>query len=221
MAKYKCSYCQDTFALHHGTFTSYLSDSNYSDRSSGSKPKESIRVNFYTCPSCAEISIDVIGSGELLNGKRFMIRPEAIFNNYPEYIPSYIRQDYEEACKVLNISPKSSATMSRRALQGMIRDYFGITKTNLHQEIEAIKDRLSTLEYEGLIALKSIANIGAHPADNSDINLILEVASNEAAQLIKIIEHFLNKWYIVRHESESLFSSVIAVDAGKPPLKTK
>jgi hypothetical protein len=46
----------------------------------------------------------------------------------PDYIPEQIKDDYYEACSILNLSPKASATLARRCLQGMIRDFWGITK---------------------------------------------------------------------------------------------
>ncbi len=45
--------------------------------------------------------------------------------NYPSYIPSPIMDDYREACAIADLSPKASATLSRRCLQGMIRDFWG------------------------------------------------------------------------------------------------
>ena len=36
----------------------------------------------------------------------------------PQEVPSDIKEDYEEACKVLPMSNKASAALSRRCLQG-------------------------------------------------------------------------------------------------------
>lgn len=44
---------------------------------------------------------------------------------FPDFVPAAIRADYEEACLIVDLSPKASATLSRRALQGMIRDFWG------------------------------------------------------------------------------------------------
>ncbi|MEI8253036.1 MAG: hypothetical protein WCG25_04765 [bacterium] len=35
----------------------------------------------------------------------------------PDYIPDPIKQDYYEACRIRDLSPKASATLSRRCLQ--------------------------------------------------------------------------------------------------------
>ncbi len=44
---------------------------------------------------------------------------------FPDYVPEPIREDYKEACAIRDLSPKASATLSRRCLQGMIRDFWG------------------------------------------------------------------------------------------------
>ena len=49
----------------------------------------------------------------------------------PDYIPQVIEQDYTEACRIRDLSPKASATLARRCLQGMIRDFCGISKKRL------------------------------------------------------------------------------------------
>ena len=57
----------------------------------------------------------------------------------PDFIPEPIRQDYYEACKIKNDSPKASATLARRCLQGMIRDFCSITKGTLFEEIKELE----------------------------------------------------------------------------------
>src|SRR5215472_1405790 len=53
----------------------------------------------------------------------WLLRPEARCRQLPDYVPEPIRNDYHEACRIVNLSPKASATLSRRCLQGMIRDF--------------------------------------------------------------------------------------------------
>src|SRR6266851_2009556 len=61
---------------------------------------------------------------------------------FPDYVPLVIVNDYVEACAIKNLSPKASATLARRCLQGMIRDYWGVSKSRLIDEIDAIKDKI-------------------------------------------------------------------------------
>jgi len=63
------------------------------------------------------------------------LRPQSSAIPQPDYIPEQIKNDYEEACSILSLSPKASATLARRCLQGMIRDFWGISKGRLIAEL--------------------------------------------------------------------------------------
>jgi integrase len=52
--------------------------------------------------------------------QRWNLIPEADIKIFPDYIPKPILDDYAEACLINNLSPKASATLSRRSLQGII-----------------------------------------------------------------------------------------------------
>jgi hypothetical protein len=49
--------------------------------------------------------------------------PDSKAKVFPDYVPEAIRADYTEACRIVALSPKAAATLARRALQGMIRDF--------------------------------------------------------------------------------------------------
>jgi hypothetical protein len=140
---------------------------------------------------------------------------------YPEYIPKPVRDDYEEACLIRDLSPKASATLARRCLQGMIRDFHDISKGRLKDEINALKDRVAPLTWQAIDTVRSVGNIGAHM--EKDINVIVDVDPQEAAMLIGLIEMLMEDWYINRHEREQQLSNIVALgedkeQARKPPL---
>src|SRR5881227_1268893 len=66
--------------------------------------------------------------------------PPSSAKAFPDYVPKPIRDDYLEACLIRDLSPKASATLSRRCLQGMIRHFCGITKSRLIDEITTLSD---------------------------------------------------------------------------------
>jgi hypothetical protein len=140
---------------------------------------------------------------------------------YPEYIPKPVRDDYEEACLIRDLSPKASATLARRCLQGMIRDFHDISKGRLKDEINALKDRVAPQTWQAIDTVRSVGNIGAHM--EKDINVIVDVDPQEAAMLIGLIEMLMEDWYINRHEREQQLSNIVALgedkeQARKPPL---
>jgi Domain of unknown function (DUF4145) len=136
---------------------------------------------------------------------------------FPSYIPKPILDDYREACLIKDSSPRASATLARRCLQGMIRDYWDIRKSRLFDEISAIKDKVDPLTWQAIDAVRSIGNIGAHM--EKDINLIIDVDPAEAAQLIWLIERLLYDWYIIRHEREESLKAIAALAEAKKPSK--
>jgi hypothetical protein len=132
---------------------------------------------------------------------------------FPDYIPPVILSDYNEACAIANLSPKASATLARRCLQGMIRDFWKISKNTLKNEIDAIEDKLDPATWEAIDSIRRIGNIGAHMEKNIDI--IVEVDPEEANLLIQLIETLLTEWYVARHDRNQRMAQIKAVAAAK------
>ncbi|MFH4289477.1 DUF4145 domain-containing protein, partial [Acinetobacter baumannii] len=78
------------------------------------------------------------------------LKPNSSAKTFPDYIPKAVLDDYNEACLIRDLSPKASATLSRRCLQGMIRDYWGVSKNTLNEEIKAIKDRIDPIIWQAI-----------------------------------------------------------------------
>ena len=105
----------------------------------------------------------------LLNWK---LKPQSIAKPYPEYIPEPIRKDYEEACSIRDLSPKASATLSRRCMQGIIRDFWSVSKNTLFEEINAIKDEVDLQTWKAIDSVRGVGNIGAHMEKTSILLLM-------------------------------------------------
>lgn len=146
------------------------------------------------------------------------IEPKANIKVFPDYVPEQILQDYKEAKLIIDLSPKASATLLRRCLQGMIRDFWGVQKKTLHAEIETIKDKMDDDDmYNAIMALKSIGNIGAHP--EHDINLIIDVESEEANELAGLIETLIEDWYIAREARKERINRINNISNQKQIVK--
>lgn len=143
--------------------------------------------------------------------------PESSAKVFPQYIPEVVRTDYEEACAIKELSPKASATLARRCLQGMIRDFFDIQKESLYHEITHIESKVLPEEREVLHAIRELGNIGAHPA--KDINIIVDIEENEVELLIQAIEIFVENWYVARENRKNTSQAVIALAAAKKAQK--
>lgn len=188
------------------------------------------------CPNqdCKELTITsrLTGSKAVYNpvGKDYIVQdastlfrewrlvPDTDAKPQPSYIPTQLVQDYTEACKIRDLSPKASATLARRCLQGMIRDFHGIKdKKSLYDEIDALKGVIPTSEWDALDSLRSIGNIGAHM--EKDVDLIIDVTSEEANTLIAFIEYLFKQWYVKRHDDEENLRAVKAIAGIKKAQK--
>ena len=141
--------------------------------------------------------------------------PQGRHRPQPEYIPEPIRQDYYEACLIRDLSPKAAATLIRRCLQGMIRDFAGISKNRLVDEVDALNkavdegtaDRAITPESVAAIDhVRHLGNIGAHM--EKDINNIIDVSGQEAEALIGLVEMLFDEWYGARFRRNERLKSI-------------
>lgn len=136
---------------------------------------------------------------------------------FPDYVPKPIRDDYVEACKIRDLSAKASATLSRRCLQGMIRDFWGIAKGRLIDEIEALEDKVDADTWEAIESVRKIGNIGAHM--EKDINVIVDVEPNEAQKLIELIELLVKDWYVTLYDRAQRLKSIVGIGVAKTAAK--
>lgn len=173
------------------------------------------------CPSldCRELSItghiyssDIHGNAQK-KLHEWQLIPESNSKPFPEYIPEQIRGDYSEACLIKDKSPKASATLSRRCLQGIIRDFWGIKKKNLFEEIAALEEKVDSTTWEAIDSVRKVGNIGAHM--ERDVNVIIDVDSEEASLLIWLIETLFEEWYVERHNREEKMRKIAAIAKGK------
>jgi uncharacterized protein DUF4145 len=145
--------------------------------------------------------------------KTWTLVPASNAKAFPHYVPQTVREDYEQACLIRELSPKASATLARRALQGMIRDFWGVRENRLIDEIEVLRDKVDSMTWEAIDALRRIGNIGAHM--EKDVNEIIDVAPDEATKLISLIEFLVQDWYVTRAEKEARLRELAKIGASK------
>jgi len=167
--------------------------------------KQTISLWIHTCDYSGR------DAGKLLFSWRLL--PESEAKPFPEYIPKALLQDYKEACLIKDKSPKASSTLSRRCLQGMIRDFWGIKKARLIDEINELQSKVDASTWRAIDSVRQVANIGAHM--EKDVNLIIDVDPEEAGLLIWLIETLFQDWYIARHEKEQRMKKLVEVAKDK------
>lgn len=156
----------------------------------------------------------------------FQLRPKSRAKPQPEAVPRVLAEDYYEACAIRDLSPKASATLSRRVLQGMIRDFCKIARRTLFDEIEALKSMAdegrapSGVAFETIDAMhsvRSIGNIGAHM--EMDIDVIVDVDPEEAQALIELIEMLFDEWYVEQKKREMKLANIKTIADSKKDMK--
>lgn len=220
---YTCPYCGRHTTItdpnHYGTWNHlYLNESTLGD--------VGFRINAITCPN--EECKQLVLTGELTRSynqrasgtiQTWQLLPESNAKVLPDYVPVAIRNDYYEACRIRDLSPKASATLARRCLQGMIRDFWKISKARLKDEIDALEEKVDPDTWSSIDAVRSVGNIGAHM--EKDINVIVDVEPEEAQLLIGLIEQLVDDWYVDRENRRSRSEALKALADAKKNKPTE
>jgi hypothetical protein len=218
---WRCPFCQ-----HHATITEKEYSSGRHEFGDQSKyGYQAIRTIAVVCPNeqCREYTLiatlhdhrDTGGSVwvDLPEKQTWNLIPAADVKVFPNYVPAAVLADYREASVIRELSPKASATLARRCLQGMIRDFWGVKPGRLVDEIEAIRERVDPAAWQGIDAVRRIGNIGAHM--EKDIDVIVDVDPSEAELLIGLIETLIADWYVAREERRVRIEKIVAAAESK------
>jgi Domain of unknown function (DUF4145) len=145
--------------------------------------------------------------------RSWSVIPSSNARPFPAYVPQPIREDYEEGCVIRYLSPKASATLARRALQGILRDFYSVTPGKLVNEIKQVKDKMDADLWDAIDAVRKIGNIGAHM--EADINVIVDVDPNEAQVLLELVETMIEETYVRRADRQARLARVTQIAAEK------
>jgi hypothetical protein len=108
----------------------------------------------------------------------------------------------------------------------MIRDFCGISKRRLIEEIKELRSRAEAGNAPGGVQLDSIdaidhvrevGNIGAHM--EADINVIVDVEHDEAQILIELVELLFVEWYVAREQRQQALAKLKSISADKKNQK--
>ena len=182
-------------------------------------PLASVEVGF--CPECNEPIIDLEtgvivgfypGGSPIWEAKR----KERIFPVHMSVqkldgaVPQKYADQYYESCRVLPISPKASATLSRYLLQMLLHEELGITKRNLEEEIKELEEReiVSAALAKMLQVFRKIANFGAHPKKSTNSNEIVEIEKGEAEIMLDLLQELFDCLFIKPKQQEAFLGSI-------------
>jgi Domain of unknown function (DUF4145) len=144
----------------------------------------------------------------------------------PIDVPMPIAVDYNEAAIVLPFSPKASAALSRRCLQGVLQQA-GYLQRDLAVQIDAAlaeidaRKALPTGVHSTLDAIRNFGNFSAHPITDLTTLQVVEVEDHEAEYCLDVLDALFDHYYVRPAEANrrrvALNAKLSA--AGKPPSK--
>ena len=191
-------------------------------------------IAYSDCPNCEKLVV-YLQRGELSRNSfglhieetewEKLIYPKK--NNFENSndIPKEYLEDYEESIKVISVSPKASAALSRRLLQSILRDKFKIKEKTLALEIQKFieKEGIPSHLTDAVDAVRNVGNYAAHPTKNLNTGEIVPVENGEAEWLIEVIEALFDFAFIqpIKLERRRKELNLKLTEIGKPPLKKK
>ena len=210
----------------------------------GDSPKGAWMLHKLICPACGEMIFDLYSAyartPEGLSGPPRPIHAlpnekksgEFAHRIWPhrstrktaiDGVPKEILDDYYEACAVLQVSPKASATLTRRCLQHILREKAQVNPGNLASEIQQVinSGTLPSHLAESVDAVRNIGNFAAHPIKSTSSGEILNVEPGEAELNLAVVEALFDFYFVqpdqLAKKREALNKKLL--DAGKKPLK--
>jgi Domain of unknown function (DUF4145) len=233
---WKCPYCGHAQVIDEQRIRDHWHAQSVQGWIEDGRPTVNILAIICANDECRKLTLSIsLGHAVVRGARDFAV--EGPFNHWsllptssakpqPDCIPEPIRNDYYEACAIRDLSPKASATITRRCLQGMIRDFCGISKRRLVDEIEELRKRVDSGKaplgvqadsLDAIDAVRKIGNIGAHM--EMDINVIVDVDPNEAQTLIELVEALFVEWYIAAESRKKRFGHLQSIAAEKAQQK--
>lgn len=190
----KCPHCSVGVSVKWSNTVAYFrEDSDILDKG--------MEVIHGKCPECSEVIVKLIQGPFLLEDNEFhvdldevteetLIYPFAVARPLEKEVPEKYSRDFAEACAVLTLSPQASAAISRRLLQTILRDDFGLPQDNFGAAIESfVKLEGVSKHIAGAIdAVRSVGNFDAHPLKSTNTGAIMAVEEGEAEWLLDVLE---------------------------------
>jgi Domain of unknown function (DUF4145) len=177
------------------------------------------------CPECQHIVIrlQVIQHGRGVV-PHSLVYPKGTSRRPPATeVPSPFRDDYKEACLVIDDSAKASAALSRRCLQAILRVHAKTKSKDLADQIDEVLtgNLLPSHLARAIDAVRQLGNIAAHSTKSVSTGEIVDVEPEEAEWLLETLEGLFDFYFVqpaeLQKKRDALDAKLAA--AKKPPLK--
>jgi hypothetical protein len=152
------------------------------------------------CPQCFEaiIFLNRFFPANSQSDPKMLVYPLSSERPVPSEVPDPYRQDFLEASRVLPISPKASAALSRRCLQAVLRDQAKTKSKDLFDQIEEVANsgKLPSHIADDLHAVRNIGNFAAHPLKSTSSGAVIDVEAGEADWNLDVLELLFDFYFV-------------------------
>ena len=206
----KCPHCGISFniegvdAYYHPL--RFASQHPYRSHRDGLPDEKNYSLAAHRCPECVrpvvwlfEINTETGQAAEDWEAPPpLLLMPKWEDPQVPDGVPEELAEDYREACRVLELSPKASAALARRCLQALIRQQEGIRESTLCAEVSRLLDKHILPEYltRDLDAIRVIGNFAAHPTKDTQTDSIVDVEPDEASWTLGVLRALLQFYFV-------------------------
>lgn len=197
-----CPHCNRT--IHFNAANSAVYQSRDNERNGYS-------IDSGFCPACSMLIVllqfgtyivpDRMGDDpalDFINEQQILYPRQSARQPLPEEVPQNIRDDFSEAALVQPLSAKASAAISRRLLQHILRERWGIKRRTLQAEIQEFVKGPDIPSYvsETVDAVRVVGNLAAHPMKDENTGFIVDVEPEESEWLLEVIETLCDFSYV-------------------------
>lgn len=217
----KCPHCDTGIA--DAFVTSQPVNVQAANTSTGFRPHIAWELAHQVCPECHESIITLTRlPSQGLTRLSFRAYPTSKSRPIASEVVDPYRQDFIEASKVLEDSPKASAALSRRNVQAVLRDKAATKSKDLYDQIEEVIKSGAVPSYisEGLHGVRVIGNFAAHPLKSTNSGAIIEVEANEAEWNLETLERLFDFYFVqpsIAAKRKAEINSKLR-EAGKPEI---
>lgn len=175
------------------------------------------RIQHMNCPECKR-SIMRFASARRISSTYVDPKDEDWVQFYPqgmarpalpECIPLHIANDYREAARVLPISAKASAALSRRCLQAVLSGA-GYTQKDLAKQIDAVLAETDTSKslpssvHMTVDTVRNFGNFAAHKITDQTTSQIIDVQPEEAEYSLNVLDAVFDHYYVKPAQAKAI-----------------
>lgn len=162
-------------------------------------------VTQYDCPQCGKPNIYLRIKhfkpqmmSYVMTSERLIYPALESSQQLPTDVPDHFRNDFYEAALVVGISPKASAALSRRLLEGILVENGAPSHKNLFEQItHAVSNGIPSYISDELDYIRKIGKFAAHAKSDRATGEIIDVDKEEAEAMLSIIDLLCDHYYVM------------------------